>query len=538
MKRLIGRCVALILASVLAVSQGVPAVGAASKLPFDDISNSYAKDAIMELYNRHIVSGTSKTSFSPAGTMTRAEFVTALDRLLGLEPVAGAVSPFRDMPREAWFYGWVQAAVHLGLVSGLSATAFAPSQPVTRQEAAVWIARAMKQMGQPTTAKPKTWFKDGGQVAEWASTAVSLVYERGLMKGDLAGYFHPAAPISRQETAVLLHHVLEQPDWAAALASDPEERITLGWKYGQTNEQYVQSVIESGVNTLSPRWYVVGKTGKASDATDVTLAAWAKSSGKRLWPMVTNGSDQEATHLMLSNATARNTAIVQLAALAGTYGLDGLNIDFENVAPADRTLLTTFISMLAAKLHAAGKTLSVDVSPDRGTDWTEAFDYEALGQHADYLVLMGYDEYYSGSPLAGPNASFPYVQAAVSKLLQSVKHDKMILALPFYNRDWMLKADGKAASAAYTTLNEQNEQIARYALKPVWNAALWQYEASYMKQTLRHRIWLEEGRSLTAKYRLIAKHDLAGAAYWYLGGESPDIWSSIRNAERYDHYAF
>ncbi|WP_151737629.1 S-layer homology domain-containing protein [Paenibacillus tengchongensis] len=536
MKRIWGRIAAVALAVWVAAGVSGQYAHASSALPFNDIAGSYARNEIIDLYHRQIINGTSETSFSPAKPITRAEFIAVLDRLLKLEPVDGPITPYKDVAKSAWYYGWIQAAVQLELASGTSAATFAPAQPVTRQEAAVWLARALKQPESITAAQ--TAYTDSSAVAAWASSAVGAVSRLGLMRGDETGAFRPSDNITRQETALLMDRVLQQEAWSAELNDAPEERIVLGWQYGQTTAQYESTILGSNVNTLSPRWYFVGEAGAVSDFTDSTLAEWAKTNGKQLWPMVGNRSDLEATHRMLSVTAARNNAVNQLAALVSTYGLDGLNLDFENVGGADRTALTGFVTQLAAKLHTLGAVLSVDVSPDLGTDWTEAFDYAALGMKADYIVMMGYDEHYSGSLSPGSNASLPYVEHAVSTLLQNVSSRKVLLALPFFNHDWTLKQNGMSASSAPLTLTGQNGMVNRYGLRPVWDSSIGQYVASYSAGSLKHTIWLEEGRSLTAKFNLAAKHELAGIAYWHIGGESPEIWTSLSNAEKFAGYSF
>ncbi|HTG68824.1 MAG TPA: S-layer homology domain-containing protein [Candidatus Udaeobacter sp.] len=509
---------------------------AQSALPFDDISKSYGKQEIVDLYNKKIITGTSERSFSPAKSISRAEFVTVLDRLLRLEPVATPVSPFNDLAKKAWYYGWIQAAVQLGLVDGISVNTFAPAKPITRQEAAVLLVRALKKPEDDAGEKPG--FEDSSLIAEWARSSVMTVLELGLMKGDNNGRFRPADPITRQETAVMIHRVLQNKKWAAELAAKPKETIKLGWQYAQTTQQYEKNVLSSNVNTLSPRWYNVGALGDVSEKTDPALVTWAKKNNKKIWPMVGNRSDQAATHQMLSNTKARNTAIANLAAVVRKYDLDGLNIDFENVSPQDRTSLTVFIRGLSEKLKEMNVTLSVDVSPDRGTDWTEAFDYAALGEQADYIVLMGYDEHWGGSPVAGSNASLGYDEVSLNKLLRVVPSYKVILALPFYNRDWNLKEDGSALFSEIISLSQQNALIDKYSIRPIWNAELGQYTAAYTKNGVSHKIWLEDGRSITEKYKLAADAKLAGLAYWYIGGESPDIWASMRNADRFLGYSF
>lgn len=536
MKNRIGKLLLLIFVTMYAVSSFSNQLSADKALPFDDISTSYARDEITRLYNKKIVTGTSATTFSPTIPVTRAEFITVVDRLLGLEPITSPVSAYTDVKNNAWYYGWVQAAVQLNLAKGTSATTFAPGRLMTRQEAAVWMARTLKQTS--STPIGNNVFRDGDQIADWASASVASVHKLGLMQGDAAGNFMPTAAITRQEMAMLIDRVLQNDSWSAELESKPDERIVMGWQYGQTAAEYKKSILNSNVNTLSPRWYFIGEKGTVTDKTDPSLITWAKENGKQIWPMVGNRFDQEATHYMLSNASVRDKAIDHLAAIVDKYSLDGLNIDFENVAPKDRQSFTNFIALLAEKLQLQGAVLSIDVSPDLGTDWTEAFDYAALGKHANYIVMMGYDEHYSGGPRSGPNASLPYVTNAVNKLLKVVPSKKVILAMPLYNREWTLKPNNAIPSAEFITLSKQNELIKTYSLKPVWNESLGQYVANYMKQSIKQTIWLEDGRSLIAKYNLAVNKRLGGIAYWHIGGESTDIWPSLRNAEKYYDYSF
>lgn len=536
MKNRWGKVVMMMIITLFATGVHIQHISAAADTPFNDINTSYAKKEIIDLYNRNILTGTSKTKFSPTESMTRAEFITVVTRLLKLDPVNSQVSPFTDVAQKAWYYRWIQAAVQLELANGTSASTFAPNQAVTRQEAAVWMAKALKQTS--TTTPAITPFNDQKQIASWASAAVATVNNLGLMKGDLHGDFRPSDSITRQETAVLVDRVFGHKSWAAELEEEPEERIFLGWQYGQTTAQYENNILRSNVNTLSPRWYYVGAQGAVSDSTDPSLITWAKKHNKQIWAMVGNRSDQEATHQMLSSTAARNTAINQLAAVVSKYGLAGLNIDFENVKPDDREYLTAFITLLAQKLKSLNVKLSIDVSPDLGTDWTEAFDYAALGKRVDYIVLMGYDEHYGGSRLPGANASLPYDRKAVTTLLKVVPSQKVILALPFYNRDWSLMSNGTVSSSEYISLPEQNQLITRYDMKPVWNTTLGQYVASYYKSSIKHIIWFEDGRSLIAKYNLAVQKQLAGVAYWYVGGESSDIWTSLSNAEKFYDYSF
>lgn len=535
MKRGIGTIAAAVIGLSL-FGQAVHCSAAQSAQPFTDISASFAKEAIIDLYSNNIMNGTSASTFSPTKPITRAEFTKSLDALLGLDSVTSAISPFTDVPKTAWYYGWIQTAVQLGIANGTSADTFSPTKSVTRQEAAQLLVRALRQ----TTASSvdADTFKDAGSIASWAKPAVAAAKKLGLLNGDNNGNFRPTDSITRAEAAVMLDRVLQHTKWSAELKRETKDSIRLGWQYGQTTAEFEQTVLQSNVNTLSPRWYFIGASGTITDNTDKMLITWANRNNKKIWAMVGNRSDQELTHAVLSDSTARAKVVNGLLSAVTSNGLAGLNIDFENVAPEDRTNFTTFITELRTKLSSVKAVLSVNVSPDLGTDWTDAFDYAALGKQADYIVMMGYDEYWSESPTAGPNASLTYVSNAVEKLRKSVADNKIVLAMPTYLIDWTLNNTGGVASTSYMTMKEQNEKISSSSLHPVWNEELGQYTVQFTANGVKHRLWVEDGRSLTAKYRLIADDQLAGWAVWYMGAESTDIWTSLRNAEKYYGYQF
>jgi len=522
-----------ILAIILSLGDAGHRASAASVYPFDDVTPNFASEAILHLSQINVIGGTGQRRFEPLKATTRAEFVAMLDRLFGLSPVAGAVPAFKDVTKESWFYPWAQAGVATGIAQGTKSRTFEPNRQITRQEAAVLMARALKQ--EPaSSAHPQ--YKDEDSVAAWAVPYVNRLSELALIKGDTSGRFRPEAPLTRQEAAVILDRVLARDDWASQIRSTPAAKIQLGWQYGQTTAQFEKQIESSAVNTLSPRWFFLGSSSSLTDLGDRSLVSWAHNRSKKVWAMVGNRSDQTMTHQMLSSSDQRKTFIATLLNAVQKYGVDGLNLDFENVAPEDRGGMTQFVSELSAALHAKGATLSVNVSPDLGTDWTDAFDYAALGKYADYVVLMGYDEHWGGAPTAGSVSSVPWLQAGLRKLRLHVPANKTILALPFYTRDWYANALGMQSTEL--SLEQQNSILQWGITKIAWNDALSQYEAEYVASGVRHRIWVEDGRSIASKIRMAEMEKVAGYAYWYMGGESRDIWDSVRNELKFDSYRF
>ncbi|QHW34794.1 glycoside hydrolase [Paenibacillus rhizovicinus] len=505
-------------------------------LPYDDIRSNYATEAIVNMTKLNFITGTGERRFEPDKAITRAEFVTLIDRLLGMEPVSGAIPAFADVLPAAWFYNWVETAIQLNLVQGTSPALFEPQRPVSREEAAVILARAWKQPLIPSSSVQDGLYSDQKQIDTWALPSVERLSRIRLMTGDQDG-FRPLDSITRQEAAVLMNRAWTHAGWKDKLLASPSAAIQLGWQYGQTTKQFEQQVSQSVVNTVSPRWFFLGSSGGLEDQTDLSLLTWAHKQNKKVWAMVGNHASQETTHAMLSDSNQQRSFIQQLANRVRSSGIDGLNIDFENMMPEDRNAFTSFITALHQALNTVPAVLTVNVSPDFGTDWTDVFDYAALSANADYIVLMGYDEHWGGDPVPGSVSSLPWLRLGIDQILKKAPASKVILAMPLYTRDWTLGANGAYTSQGIDLLG-QNRIVQAKKSVTKWDDTLGQYTSEYVDQLLLHRIWLEDGRSLTRKANLANAYSLAGCAYWYMGGESSDVWSSLRNANKFNHYDF
>lgn len=504
---------------------------ASSKLPFDDISNSYAQKEIVRLAGLNIINGTKVRTYEPRKPVTRAEFITMIGRVLRLEPVDNAIASFTDVRQKEWYYGWVQAGVNLGIVDGVRPGFFEPSHEISRQEAAALIVRAMKLKAGTTTSS--LTFVDSDDIATWAIPYVYTIQKESIMSGEGRKY-RPNDAITRQETAVVLDRILDSSFGVKVRSGQSTSFIHMGWQYDSTTTEFIDQVESSTVNTLVPRWFYLENNAVISDHSNVELLTYAKQNNKRIWAMLGNHSNSELTHEILSSSSMRSKAIQQITTYVQKYKLAGINVDFENVNPMDRQNLTLFITMLATQLHEINAVLSIDVSPDLGTDWTEGFDYSMLGKSADYVVLMGYDEHWGGSTVAGSVSSLPWVEKALSKLLKSVASNKVIVALPLYTRDWSVST--KNTLSEEITLSLQNQRISKRNAKLTFDTSTSQYIAKYTLLGTKHSIWMEESRSLSLKAHMAANKGVAGYAYWYMGGETRDIWTALQNVVRYSAF--
>ena len=178
---------------------------------FLDVVYSDAITAIEALASRGILTGKGDGTFAPDGSMTRAEFAAAAVRALGLTPKANEV--FSDVSPDQWYAPYAGAANTYGIVTGKTATTFDPTGTITRQEAAVMVARAAKLCGLNTAVSASAirdilaQFEDYVTVADWAMEAMAFCYDRGILDQS-ALEIQPTVAITRGEVARMLFNML------------------------------------------------------------------------------------------------------------------------------------------------------------------------------------------------------------------------------------------------------------------------------------------------------------------------------------------
>ncbi|MUG67173.1 metallophosphoesterase [Paenibacillus campinasensis] len=176
---------------------------------FADVPSSHwAADVIGDLAARQLVQGVSMEHFSPARTVTRAEFTAMLVRLLELQ--AGETSSFADVPGDKWYADAVAAAVQAGIIQGVTADRFAPDASITRQEMAVMLVRSFTYAaGQREAAgTANVPFSDIASSPAWAQESIEQAYALGLVQGRGASRFEPSGLMTRAESAQVIYNLL------------------------------------------------------------------------------------------------------------------------------------------------------------------------------------------------------------------------------------------------------------------------------------------------------------------------------------------
>jgi hypothetical protein len=182
---------------------------------FADLAGHWSRTDVEVLISRQLVNGVSATAFEPDRNITRAELAKLLVSMLALDPTSGvkleapATPSFKDVAPDAWYYIYVETAARHGLVKG-SAGQFRPNDPVTRQEMAAMLLRALGLEEASQTAATNFTFSDANSIADWARGYVALAVQTGLMRGLTATEFGPEAFATRAQAAVVVLRAMIQ----------------------------------------------------------------------------------------------------------------------------------------------------------------------------------------------------------------------------------------------------------------------------------------------------------------------------------------
>ncbi|MGB9920944.1 MAG: S-layer homology domain-containing protein, partial [Moorellales bacterium] len=183
------------------------------QLPFRDLEGHWAKEEVERLARRLVVRGMTADRFDPQGTLTRAQFVALMVRALGLPEEAAPAPVFGDLPEGHWARAAVEAAYRFGLVRGDDRRNFAPDRPLSREEMAVLLARALERYGraEPANVSPEAAlapYRDQEAVSAWAREAVATAVAGGLLQGRTAGELAPHESSTRAEAAKVITDLL------------------------------------------------------------------------------------------------------------------------------------------------------------------------------------------------------------------------------------------------------------------------------------------------------------------------------------------
>lgn len=288
-----------------------------------------------------------------------------------------------------------------------------------------------------------------------------------------------------------------------------------------------------GITTVSPTWYkVADETGEILSMADKDYVDYIHSQGMEIWPLISDftSAEDEGWELtaLLDNTENRRKLIDNIINEIIYYGYDGINIDFEHISAEASDGYIQFIRELSIRCRKEQVVLSIDNYVPMAHSMH--YNRKAQGECADYIIVMGYDEHYSGGSEAGSVASISFVENGIINTLDEVPADKVINGLPFYTRLWEESMDENGnvvLNSSSCSMDKALELVEELGLDMEWDDSVQQYVATGIVDGVYYSIWLEEDDSMEAKMKVVRENNIAGIAAWCLGMEKDSIWNII-----------
>ncbi|MCR4611524.1 MAG: chitinase, partial [Lachnospiraceae bacterium] len=306
-----------------------------------------------------------------------------------------------------------------------------------------------------------------------------------------------------------------------------KEKIRMGWHqiFTSVANSELNSVLTTanGMNVICPTWFQVKDSkGSITNFASADYVNTCHNKGIKVWALVNNLEKDVDESSLLGVASNRENLVNNLVSATVAAGADGINVDIESVGDSNVEGYVEFIKQLALKCHDNNLMLSVDNYNINSAD----YDVEVQARFADYIVLFGYDETWTGSEKAGSNNSINYVKSGVEDMLEiGVNKNQLILAIPFYTRLW--KQTGNTLTSEVVLLKDTPTLLSSNNATATWLKDNKENYAEWVSGDTKNMIWIVDNKSLKERVEYAASKDLAGVSAWKLGSETADTWTMI-----------
>ena len=280
------------------------------------------------------------------------------------------------------------------------------------------------------------------------------------------------------------------------------------------------------IGVVYPTYFDCTVNADLSGHDDPLITRWAQARRVRVLPRI-NCQRTTTIHKILTDPPTREHWLDMLTALADEHDYEGVSLDFEAGAATDRTVLSTFVEDLAARLHASGKLLTIAVSPKASDVLSHPrsgiFDYPRLSQSADYLFLLAWGLHWSTS-VAGSQDDIAWTKTIVAYISSLPFKHKFIYGTNLYAMDW--PAGGGPSHPA--TAHEYGDFVPRIpalGATTQFDAASDTWHATYTDGSgVGHDVWYPDAETIGDRIRLAATQGLGGFGVWRLGREDERVW--------------
>lgn len=311
-------------------------------------------------------------------------------------------------------------------------------------------------------------------------------------------------------------------------------KVSLGFHaiggVGGNSTLYEMASGSKGMNVIAPTWFsLIDEEGNFRNFGTADYVENAHKMGLQVWGVLDNFNYRNETgaavneYVVLSSTTKRRKLVEGITAAAVNLGLDGVNIDFEQVASESGVHYVQFLRELSVACRMNHLVLSIDNYVP--FHFNEHYRLDIQGQIADYVLIMGYDEHWHGSGNPGSVASIDYVTNGIMKTVSETPAEKVINALPLYTIVWT--TNGTTVTDEYLTVVNTPAFLKQVSAEPVWDETTCQNYLEWNSAGGLKQVWLEDAESIKVKLNVMNSNNIGGVAVWRLGYGTPAIWELI-----------
>lgn len=532
---------------------------------FPDVSQEHwAYHDIQTASDYGLVQGLEDGTFRPEETLTRAAFVTILQRMFSWASVTPDAPSFSDVQPGDWYFTAAETALANGVLEpGL----FQPSAYITREDMAVMLVRAL---GYDALAQDIAGqgcpFPDVTRNQGYLSLAASIGMTNG-MTDPATGQtlFQPTAFATRGQAAAMLARVYARYttkiDWLNGFyafssygqinLTDQMDVVCPGWarlSIDPVTGPWINSTSADGNDWVKPNDSSLATSHFEANGTPYCLNVYTDTTQNLT---LADGTVTSTLEALLSSGETQATAVAAIVAASADYA--GISIDFEGLRTTDyRDAFSAFMAQLRGALPAE-KQLFVCVPPD---EWYKGYDFRALGEICDKVIYMAHDyqwtsipESYLGSVMgASPERSTPVTPfPKIYQALAAITHpdtgvqDKSKIALQI------------SFGAAGVQVDEENRLVSTTLFRPspatiaqrLGQAdTLVTYDVHSRNPMARYTgddggtylLWYEDARSVGDKLDLARMFGITGISLWRLGNIPQystlahyDVWTAVQS---------
>lgn len=559
------------------LTQSVPV---SSDQPFSDVpANSPYFNDINELRSLGITDGIGSNRFGYGKTITRGEFLTLLVKLMDWKEVNPKKGSFTDNqdPKKSWYIP-IETALSKGAISK-SAARIRPSDPITREEAAVMIVNSL---GWGSLAGKLSYLGTLYKDVKTNLGYITMARDFGII--DPTNYLNPSGKLLKEQAAqmlirtydVRLRPIKDLNAFYAISSSSQQDKISelssvgFGWCKLSFDPDKNQVVVNTSNKALGYNDYYLpeGFTQRLTTAEEAGVTSLlminAAQDSKMTDPAT--GNKIGIPEYVLTNAQQRSSTISEILASVNELSrgeekgsFDGVVIDFEGLkGEAMKKAFNEFLKNLKAELDKNGKKLYVAVQPLISKKYSascfDGYDYRTIGTYADKVILMAHD--YDAKKLSAadmakgfnitPLTPIENIYYALEKITDPKTgvqdKSKIMLQISF---DWTVwqRSNGKTVNSVPQTFNLQNFIDLLNTNKKITYLYAKDYENPYIKYTdsktgFENTVWYENSESVMQKVDLAKLFGIQGVSLWRLGtipdyrpdnGKDfdMDVWQSI-----------